>query len=392
MPAAPRSRDSPAIAPWSSEAIERLVSFGFVGPDGKAELTLKGEQRILRFFAVGLPRLEREWKYVTVGERFSFVTRDVERIEPKLEIRSSGERWFDLSYELATSGGERFSSAEISRLLQSGQSHVRGKSGKMAVFDPAMLDDFAQLLRDSNPHQAQAGVYRLDRMQAGVLESFATDNALAVQGDSRWRAWAGATRNLENLQPIPLGTLEPVLRDYQKQGVYWLHFLAQNGFGGILADEMGLGKTLQAIALIRSVRGKGPSMVVCPSTLIFNWQSEATRWAPELAVLIIDGPNRMKGFHKIHSADLVITSYPLLRRDLAAYNELEFAVLVLDEAQHIKTPGVSKRPSRDNAPCAAPVCVDRHPLGKLHPGYLVANALPDARIPWHADDLRNALK
>ena len=318
-------------------ALGRLRACGFSGPDGKGELTLKGEQRILAFFAAVLPRLQREWK-VSVGDRFGFVTREVERIEPRLEIRSSGEQWFDLSYDLATAGGERFSSADIASLLQGGQSHVRRKNGKLAVFDPGLLDEFQQLLRDSDPRQAQAGVYRLDRRQAGALDAFTSENGMAVTGETRWRDWAGATRNLERLTPVPLGSLDATLRDYQKQGVYWLHFLAQNGFGGILADEMGLGKTLQALAFLRTMAGQGPSLVVCPSSLIFNWQAEAAKWTPDLRVLALDVSRRADEFHKIEKNDLVITSYPLLRRDAEVYQDVQFSAVILDEAQHIKNP------------------------------------------------------
>ena len=220
-------------------ALERLRACGFTGPDAKGELMLRGEQRILKFFATVLPRLQREWK-VGVGERFGFVTREIERIEPRLEVRSSGEQWFELSCEMVSTRGERFSSAEMTRLLQGGASHVRKKDGKLAVFDPGLLDEFAQLLQESEPRQMQAGVYRLDRRQAGALDAFTEENGVSVGGETRWRNWAGAKR-LEQLTAMPLGSLEPVLRGYQKQGVYWMDFLAKNGFGGILADEMGLG-------------------------------------------------------------------------------------------------------------------------------------------------------
>ena len=318
-------------------AMERLRAYAFTGPDGKGEMTLKGEQRILGFFAAALPRLQREWK-VTIGERFGHVTREVQRIEPRLEVRSSGEQWFDLSYELGTATGERFSGADIARLLQGGQSHVRRQNGKLAVFDPAMLDEFEQLLRDSDPRQMQAGVYRLDRKQAGALDGFIEENRLAVAGETRWREWAGAARNLERLTPVPLGSLDSVLRDYQKHGVFWLHFLAQNGFGGILADEMGLGKTVQTLAFLRTLAGQGPSLVVCPSSLMFNWCAEIAKWTPELRMLTIEGPRRAEEFGKIANSDLVITSYPLLRRDVAEYGGVQFAAVILDEAQHIKNP------------------------------------------------------
>jgi SNF2 family DNA or RNA helicase len=178
----------------------------------------------------------------------------------------------------------------------------------------------------------------MDRAQAGVLDGFAAENGVPVGGETRWRDWAGAARNLERLTPIALGSLDSTLRDYQKHGVYWLHFLAQNGFGGILADEMGLGKTLQALAFIRTLAGQGPSMVICPSSLIFNWRAEAARWTPELRVLALDGPRRADDFCKIEKADVVITSYPLLRRDVDVYRGQEFSAVILDEAQHIKNP------------------------------------------------------
>jgi SNF2 family DNA or RNA helicase len=161
---------------------------------------------------------------------------------------------------------------------------------------------------------------------------------MPVAGEQRWREWAGAARKLERLIPVPLGSLEPILREYQKQGVFWLNFLAQNSFGGILADEMGLGKTLQALAFLRTVVGHGPSLIVCPSSLIFNWRAESAKWTPELGVLTLDGPSRADDFHKIENANLVITSYPLLRRDIDAYRTHEFNTVILDEAQHIKNP------------------------------------------------------
>jgi superfamily II DNA or RNA helicase len=318
-------------------ALERLRAFGFSEPDRNGELTLKGEKFILAFFAAMLPRLQREWK-VTVGERFRYVTRDVERIEPRLDIRSSGEQWFDLSYDLATVGGERFSSVDIARLLQGGQSHVRRRNGKLAVFDPVLIDEFQQLLRDSDPQQTQAGVYRLDRRQAGVLDAFTEENRLPVTGEACWRNWADATRNLERLTPVPLGSLDAILRNYQKHGIYWLNFMAKNGFGGILSDEMGLGKTLQALGFIRTLAGQGPNLVVCPSSLIFNWRTESAKWTPELRVLSLDGSCRSGDFHKIEKSDLVITSYPLLRRDMEVYQHCQFSAVILDEAQHIKNP------------------------------------------------------
>jgi superfamily II DNA or RNA helicase len=313
-----------------SAALDRLLASGFAGPDPRGQFVLKGEPRILAFFARDLPRLEKEWQ-VEIGARFEHVTREVERIAPRLEIRSSGENWFDLQFELGTADGARFSAAEIQRLLQSGQTSVRLKNRKVAVFDPAMLDEFAEVLRDCEPQQRQPGLYRIDRRNAAYLAETAESQGLNVAADPAWKRLAGGQGAAPT--PIPLGPLEDVLRPYQKQGVYWLNFLSSNGLAGILADEMGLGKTAQAIAFLRTVQGR--SLVVCPASLVFNWQREVARFAPELRVAAIVGADRHE---RDTDADLLITSYPLLRRDAERYRNREFAAVILDEAQHIKNP------------------------------------------------------
>lgn len=322
--------------PAENAAAERLRRAGFAGPGADGQWVLKTEPRILAFFATELPRLQQAWE-VTIGERFQYVTRDVERIQPRLEIRSSGESWFDLTVELATPGGERFSAAEIQRLLQSGQSSVRLKNRKVAVFDPGLLTEFEEVLRDCDPQQKQPGSYRIDQRHAAYLAETATDRGATLDAPPAWRESARASRNPADLTPPPLGALEGVMRSYQKQGVAWLNYLSKNGMGGILADEMGLGKTLQALAFLRAIGGK--SLVVCPSSLIFNWEREAAKFTPELRVLALAGPDRQRLFGApLAEADLVITSYPLLRRDADKYRDVEFTAAILDEAQHIKNP------------------------------------------------------
>jgi SNF2 family DNA or RNA helicase len=327
---------SSARHPAETVARERLERAGFAGPDGKGEMVLRGEPRILAFFAGELPRLQREWT-VEIGERFGHVTRDIERITPKLEIRSSGENWFDLSLELATPGGERFSASEIQRLLQSGQSSTRLKNRQIAVFDPHLLDEFQQALTDCNPQQRAPGQYRLDRAHAGYLDAVMKEQGATLRADPRWSTWTENLRQIDRLPPVPLGDLESVLRPYQKTGVYWLKYLADQQLAGVIADEMGLGKTLQALAFLRLLGGK--ALIVCPSSLVFNWAREAARFTPGRRVLLVQGEGRAKLFGPpMEQADLVITSYPLLRRDIDRYLAHEFAAAVLDEAQHIKNP------------------------------------------------------
>ncbi|MCX6968141.1 MAG: SNF2-related protein [Verrucomicrobia bacterium] len=316
-------------------ALADLTRFGFTGPDGTGHFVLRGERAILTFFGEGYPALAAQWD-VTLGPRFTNVSAEIERITPRVEILSSGEQWFDLQFDLSTGSGERFSAAEVQRMLQLGQNHVRLKSGKLAVFNSALLDDFQSVLRDCNPQQRQPGSYRIDKAHAGYLEAAAAGAGFAVHAGANWRQWAQSQQGKVEMTPLPLGDLETVLRGYQKHGAAWLHFLGANGLGGILADDMGLGKTLQALAYLRTQ--PGPSLVVCPSSLIFNWQREVEKFTPERKVLVIEGAQRSRKFAEIPKADLVITSYPLLRRDAERYRQFAFSTVILDEAQHIKNP------------------------------------------------------
>ena len=146
-------------------------------------------------------------------------------------------------------------------------------------------------------------------------------------------------------------SLEDVLRDYQKTGFFWLKALSHNGFGGILADDMGLGKTIQVLAYLLSAkecalkegRKNRCSLIVCPASLVYNWQHEIRKFTPLLNCEIAVGikPDRVRITSEIDSeaTDVIITSYDLLRRDIELYKYLNFDCCVIDEAQFIKNPG-----------------------------------------------------
>ena len=319
--------------PAEGAAIQRLLDAGFSPPNREGQFVLKGEPRILTFFATALPRLQKLWT-VTIGERFTHVTRDVERVSPRFEVKGSGENWFDLSVNLATPSGERFSAAEIQRLLQSGQRSIRLKNQKLAIFDTALLDDFQEVLRDCDPSQREPGLYRIDAKHAGYLSEFASEQGTIAGAPSKWENWAMKAPELGARNAIAFGDLDSVLRPYQKEGARWLNQLCINGWSGLLADEMGLGKTVQILAFIRTLRGK--HLVICPSSLVFNWQREAARFVPELKTIAVTGGDRQHALRQ--SADVYVTSYPLLRRDAEFYRDIEFETVILDEAQHIKNP------------------------------------------------------
>jgi superfamily II DNA or RNA helicase len=320
------------------EALAILLRAGFTGPDAQGRYQLLGQNGVLNFFARIFPRLEKEWE-VTLEERLErSATQNLERIEPQFQITSSGIEWFDLNVSFASKGGERFSASDIQRLILSGQTHTRLKNGKIAIIDTGAVEELQQVLLDASPQQHDAG-FRLSHVQSGFVETTLRQHPnWLVQAPREWRERARQQSGEAKIECPPLGELDGVLRPYQKAGVAWLHFLRQNNFGGILADEMGLGKTLQALAFLQSANTKEtlPSLVICPTSLVFNWLAEAKKFTPGLKVLALEGPNRHALFGKIPEHNLIVTSYALLRRDADRFRDMEFDTLVLDEAQHIK--------------------------------------------------------
>ena len=349
-------------------AVARLEASGFV--DGE----LRDAARAARFFAFDYPVLTREWD-VTLAPSLGKTRDSLEPVAPTIEIVSSGEDWFELRYSVASGDGENIPLAEVQRLLRSGQSRLRLKSGKQAVFDPAALEDFEELLRDADPRQRTPGVYRLDQAQAGYLAntvaeigarlidaSHALQASLVVSSGversaTELRDPVGSPGSLSpgfnqarrdpSTSPAPagsarddglLGSLGEKLRDYQRFGVRWLAALAEQKLGGILADEMGLGKTVQTLAFLQLRQGHGPALIVCPTSLLANWQREAARFTPGLRVLVLDGAKRGEKIAQLPRYDLGLTSYGLLWRDAELYRALAFDTVVLDEAQHIKNP------------------------------------------------------
>ena len=320
-------------------AVARLLKNGFSGPDDQGRYQLLGQTGVLNFFAREYPRLQREWQ-VTLEERLErSCANNLERVEPQFAVTPSGVQWFDFSVSYRVGNGESLSPAEVQRLLLSGQNHTRLQSGKFAVFDAEALEEFQETLRDCSPQQ-QGQSYRVAANQAGFLESTVRQQGWQLQAPVAWQEKV-RMQSGESLPECPdLGSLELVLRPYQKQGVAWFGFLRQNEFGGILADEMGLGKTLQTLAFFQSLKAREgrtlPHLIICPTSLVFNWLNEAQKFTPQLKVVDIHGAARAKRFAEIQDADLVVTSYALIRRDADRYRDLEFDTVVLDEAQHIK--------------------------------------------------------
>ncbi len=323
------------------EAVLVLRQAGFTGPSGEGRWQLIGQDRVVAFFARDYPRLQRRWK-VTLEERLDRSTRtQLERVQPRLEIRPSGEQWFDLEVNYSTGDGETFSAADIQQLLRGGSRRLR--NGRLAIIDSGAVEELQEVLLDCAPEQAvgTGQRYHMSQTQAGFLESSLRNQGLTFSAPAAWQDRVRRQTGEATLTCPPLGELESVLRPYQQHGVAWMSFLRENGFGGVLADEMGLGKTVQVLALFQAVLARKPGrlapfLVICPTSLVFNWAAEAARFTPGIRVGVVSGPDRSRALETMAEFDLVITSYALARRDAAHYRAMEFDTVVLDEAQHIK--------------------------------------------------------
>ncbi len=331
------------------KAVDSLKEWGFEPGYRKGDLKLytTDPQKILNFLGGGLPALRRRGWKLDLAEKLENVTDSMRSVLPLVRVKDAADGNFDINYVFDAQGKE-ISPAEIQAALNRGDGYIL-KDGEVYLLDAKAIETMHDVFRDTAAGQGGAapGWFRVKGVHAPYVKSsldaladvIETDDALAP----RWRETAIA-RNREaasKYEAVDLGRLETILRPYQKEGVYWMRFLENAGMSGLLADEMGLGKTLQTLTWL-SLAGKTegahrPSLIVCPTSLVRNWEAEAAKFTPWMKTLVISGPNRADDFPKINSADIVITSYALLQRDFdGAWLGRDFNAVVLDEAQHIK--------------------------------------------------------
>ncbi|CAN5898400.1 DEAD/DEAH box helicase [soil metagenome] len=232
------------------------------------------------------------------------------------------------------------------RLRAPGGKRIDALAAPLKAIVMHMLELLADERRPTSPLAVSAwDSQRLDALRLS-LEASQTARAGAhggwqLQGELGLRTLAARLQATDGVQAVaaPIG-LGITLRPYQLQGVAWLQYLRQHHLAGILADDMGLGKTAQALAhlLIEKQAGRldCPALIVLPTSLLFNWQAEAQRMAPDLRVLSLQGPQRAQLFASMPQFDIVLSTYPLIWRDLAALESQQFHLLILDEAQTVK--------------------------------------------------------
>lgn len=247
----------------------------------------------------------------------------------------SGIDWFDLETTIDFEG----ISTELPDLLRAVRDRsrfVRLSDGSVGILTEAWLKRWRLASSLGSVH---GGKLRLARSQAWILDAWLAEATEAIDVDAKFLSVReGLRRCAEPTErPEPRG-FHGELRPYQREGLGWMHFLAEAGVGGILADDMGLGKTVQVLALLveRRAKARGPALVVAPLSVLFNWEREAQRFTPGLVCVLHHGAQRAKKAARIEDADIVVTSYGTLRMDAGMLKEIQFDCAVLDEAQAIK--------------------------------------------------------
>ncbi|AOW93072.1 helicase [Rhodococcus sp. WMMA185] len=275
------------------------------------------------------------------------------------ENRSVGQdQLVRYDWELAL-GDTVLTAAEMNRLGQA-QSDLVKLRGEWVRADHRVLSRAARYVAEWSGSGDRAIVDVLKDLIAGDIADLPIEEVTAT-------GWAAALLDGDTRPqdvPIPEG-LDATLRPYQKRGLDWLAFMSSRGLGAVLADDMGLGKTLQLLALLAHENADTPTLLVCPMSVVGNWQREAARFVPALRVLVHHGPQRRSGDalrESVAQSDLVITTYTLLARDVAELKENAWRRVVLDEAQHIKNPKTSQARAARGIPAAHRIALTGTPV------------------------------
>ncbi|MFC7403327.1 SNF2-related protein [Citricoccus sp. GCM10030269] len=302
-----------------------------------------------RFVEHVLPELEKI-EHVTViehGDRPDYQELTDDPLIRVTQVEAANPKdndWFDLGFEI-TIGGQLMPFTTVFKALAQGKKNLVLDDHTYFSLDHPGFDRLRELISEAEamgewkPESPRIGKY-----DVALWEEF-EDLADEAVETVAWRESVGALKDIEEIPTpaVPAG-LQATLRPYQVEGFAWLSFLYDHHLGGILADDMGLGKTLQALALMvrareRSAEGAPPFLVVAPSSVLSVWKDEAERFAPGLVLRVLDTTSAKRKTtvaEEVAGADVVITSYTLLRLDSEEFTALDWDGLVLDEAQFVK--------------------------------------------------------
>ncbi|MFZ1547287.1 MAG: DEAD/DEAH box helicase [Candidatus Nitrotoga sp.] len=362
-------RDVTAEENYSGE----LASFGFFFVDlsifselhkkHNGSFILGGDDKEwINFCLVNLPDMRASGWQIEMEPSFNFRFAEIEDWTATVNEDSGNNDWFNIELGIQIDGlpvnllpvlldlirqfPEQMSTQALAQLSAEDVPLVaRLADGRLVTLPISRIQNILSVLVELFDKDAVHNLQRIElsAVQAGRLAELEDVAGLRWLGGERLRELGRKLRDFHGIQLVaPPAGLKTDLRGYQQEGLNWLQFLREYALAGILADDMGLGKTVQALAHLlvekESGRMNRPSLVVAPTSLMFNWLRETERFAPDLRVLVLQGQLRKQHFESIGAYDLVLTTYPLLPRDKEVLVGQEFHLLILDEAHIIKNP------------------------------------------------------
>jgi superfamily II DNA or RNA helicase len=318
-------------------AVQLLLDLG-LQPDESGERFVAHGEKAIQFWSEGVGALPEDWD-LYVPEHL--VGTHVRSKPVLMHARvSSGVDWLNvkINYESEGIGVER---EELERCLREGRKFVRLSDNSFAPFDgekiQSMIDREIELITAAG----KSG--KIPLSQAGRVQELinqATSSTVAANAKQLFQKLASIDEIKAAKKPKGL---KATLRPYQEQGLSWLQFVHELGSGGVLADDMGLGKTVQTIALLLALKQEKKAkalkaLIVAPTSVVTNWVREIERFGPSLTTALWHGAGRREQIAELESANVIITSYALLRRDIDLLKKLPLDYAILDEAQNIKNP------------------------------------------------------
>ncbi len=250
---------------------------------------------------------------------------------------SSNTDWFDAKVDIIF-GDQKVTVAEVKRALANKQQFVHLNDGTLGILPEEWLKKYSLLFRVG---EGKTDSLKLSRYHLSVIDELyetRDEEELVVRLEEKYEK----LKEFNKIKEIePSYNLKMILRPYQVAGYQWLNYLKDIRWGGILADDMGLGKTVQALSFLEYFRkeyGQLKALVVCPTTLIYNWENEIKKFTPKLTYRIHHGGLRTRSKEELVDHDITITTYGTLRSDIKLMMSVDFDYVILDESQAIKNP------------------------------------------------------
>lgn len=317
-------------------ALELINSFQF--KEREKDYILRNEDDIVNFLVEGLNVFQDKFK-VFYSENFkSFKVHTSESY--KCGMKVTKENMLEFSFSL--NGVDQKEFIDIFQAVRNKKNYYKLSNGEIILLREKFIRNVGDIIEylDISKEDYTKGVVKLPKYDCFYIEQKLNDVSTYISKNEEFINLVSNIKEIKDKDYEVPERQKNILRPYQEIGFKWFKSLCEYGFGGILADEMGLGKTLQTITFLESEQGKGTSIIVCPTSLIYNWQEEIQRFSDKLNVLILNGSKdeRKSKITNIANYDVAITSYPLLRRDIELYDDFNFLYCILDEAQQIKNP------------------------------------------------------